>query len=114
MTTTTVSLAISPESAYASVADAENTSLADNTNGTTELERQWEYVHGVIIPRLHPGQRVLLVPGLFASDPLHCLLHDNVTCPLDKQEEQVLAKIQGYIAWMKADVMIAGFKGWVR
>ena len=76
-------------------------SPSDNTNGTTELSRQWEYVHDVIIPRLHPGQRVLLVPGLFASDPVHCLLHDNVTCPLDQQEAQVLTKLQGYIAWMK-------------
>ena len=35
----------------------------------------------------------------FGNDPSHCLLHDNVTCPLDKQQDQILGKIKGYIAW---------------
>jgi hypothetical protein len=54
----------------------------------------------------------MLVPGAFGNDPEHCVQHDNVSCPLDKQEAQLLLKMQGYIAWMKADPMIAGFKGW--
>ena len=84
-----------------------------NTNGTSELERQWEYVHDSIVPRFsHPDQRVFLVPGLFANDPVKCILHLNTTCPLDKQQAQVMDKLVGFIAWSKADVMVAGWKGW--
>jgi len=35
-----------------------------NNNGSVELSRQWEYTHDVMLSRMWPHQRLMLVPGV--------------------------------------------------
>ena len=67
--------------------------------------------HRHVYPKLHPHQQVLFVPGVFASDPVHCAAR-NGSCPLDKQAEQVVIKLDGYLQWAKNDTKVAGFNPW--
>ena len=62
-------------------------------------------------PKLHPHQGVILVPGIFASDPAHCK-KGNVSCPLDAQAEQIVIKLEGFFKWAKLDPNIHGFNPW--
>eukprot|EP00463_Aulacantha_scolymantha_P002486 TRINITY_DN3237_c0_g1_i1.p1 TRINITY_DN3237_c0_g1~~TRINITY_DN3237_c0_g1_i1.p1 ORF type:complete len:227 (-),score=14.73 TRINITY_DN3237_c0_g1_i1:2-682(-) len=82
-----------------------------NTNGTHEVELNWNYYNKVIYPKLHSHQGVLFVPGIFASDPVHCT-EGNVSCPLDKQAEQIVIKLDGFFKWAKTDTRVAGFNPW--
>jgi len=43
-----------------------------NTDGAHEVALNRKYYSEVIFPKLHAHQQVLFVPGIFASDPLHC------------------------------------------
>lgn len=82
-----------------------------NTNGSAEVEKNRAYYHETIYPRLHPHQGVMFVPGIFASDPAHCK-EGNVSCPLDQQAEQIVAKLDGFFAWAKSDTNVVGFNPW--
>ena len=82
-----------------------------NTNGTGEVAENKEYLEGTLYGKLHPHQGVMLVPGVFASDPDHCEM-SNVSCPLDAQARQVVLKLDGFFQWAKADNRIFGFNRW--
>ena len=82
-----------------------------NTNGTAEVEKNKKYLLEKLYPKLHPHQVVILVPGIFASDPAHCK-KGNVSCPLDHQAEQIVIKLEGFFKWAKLDPNIHGFNPW--
>ena len=82
-----------------------------NTNGTAEVEQNRKYLLQKLYPKLHPHQGVILVPGIFASDPVHCR-EGNVSCPLDAQAEQIVIKLEGFFEWAKMDPKIHGFNPW--
>jgi hypothetical protein len=90
--------------------DAISVDLYDqhNTDGHKEVLSMKVMYHRHVYPRLHPHQRVLFVPGVFASDPVHCTAR-NTSCPLDEQADQVVLKLQGYLDWMKNDSRVIGF-----
>ena len=75
------------------------------------MEQNRQYYTDVIFPKLAPHQGVLFVPGIFASDPLHCAA-GNVSCPLDAQAEQIVLKLDGFFEWAKAEPRVAGFNPW--
>ena len=82
-----------------------------NTEGHREVLSMKVMYHRHVYPKLHPHQQVLFVPGVFASDPVHCAAR-NGSCPLDKQAEQVVIKLDGYLQWAKNDTKVAGFNPW--
>jgi len=82
-----------------------------NTNGTGECDKDRQFYEQIIYPKMKPHQGVLLVPGVFASDPVHCQA-GNVSCPLDQQAVQVVAKLEAMFAWAKEDARVAGFNPW--
>ena len=82
-----------------------------NTNGTAEVEQNRKYLLEKLYPKLHPHQGVIFVPGIFASDPVHCR-EGNVSCPLDAQAAQIVIKLDGFFNWAKSDSKIYGFNPW--
>merc|ERR1712194_882733 len=82
-----------------------------NTDGAREVMSNKVFLHRHMYPRLHPHQQALLVPGVFASDPLHCIA-SNVSCPLDDQAKQIVIKLQLFFDWAKNDTKIVGFNPW--
>lgn len=48
-------------------------------------------------PRMYPHQKIMLVPGLFATDPVHCLKFHNESCPLDEQEAFIALKLKACV-----------------
>jgi len=82
-----------------------------NTNGTGEADKDRFFYETHVYPKLHPHQGVLLVPGIFASDPVHCT-QGNVSCPLDKQAAQVVQKLDKMFSWAKEDPRVRGFNPW--
>ena len=82
-----------------------------NTNGSAEVTKDRQFYERIMYPKMAPHQGVLLVPGVFASDPAHCRA-GNVSCPLDAQAAQVVAKLDGMFAWAKEDGRVAGFNPW--
>ena len=75
------------------------------------MDKDRAFYEQVIYPKMKPHQKVLLVPGIFASDPKHCAL-GNVSCPLDSQAKQIVIKLDGMFQWAKTDMRVAGFNGW--
>merc|ERR1712217_164319 len=71
-----------------------------NTDGPMEVESVKVFLHRHMYPKLHPHQQALLVPGIFASDPLHCIAH-NVSCPLENQSKQIVSKLELYFEFAK-------------
>eukprot|EP01052_Picozoa_sp_SAG31_P021552 SAG31_NODE_1673_length_7560_cov_3.528749_4_plen_438_part_00 len=68
-----------------------------------------------LYPHMRPEQKLLLVPGLYATDPVHCIkfsAKSNFSCPLDKQEDELLLKLLDFWAWAKNDTRVIGFKPW--
>ena len=45
-----------------------------NNNGSVELSRQWEYTHDVMLSRMWPHQRLMLVPGVVRAIIIYSLL----------------------------------------
>jgi hypothetical protein len=82
-----------------------------NTDGHAEVFSVKVFYHHHMYPRLHPHQRVLFVPGVFALDPVHCAAK-NGSCPLDKQAVQVVDKLDGFFDWAKNDSRVLGFNPW--
>ena len=69
------------------------------------------FYHRHMYPKMHPHQRALFVPGVFADDPAHCAAK-NFSCPLDKQAVQVVDKLNGFFDWAKNDSRVLGFNPW--
>lgn len=82
-----------------------------NTNGSHEVYLNKQYYTKTIFPKLHPHQGVFFVPGIFASDPVHCTA-GNVSCPLDAQAQQIVEKLDGFFEWAKVEPRVAGFNPW--
>lgn len=82
-----------------------------NTNGSAEVAKNKQFYNEYIFPKLKPHQGVLLVPGIFASDPVHCKA-SNVSCPLDLQSEQIVIKLKEMFEWAQSDSRIYGFNPW--
>ena len=61
------------------------------------------YTHQ-LFPRLLPHQRVFVVPGLFTTA--------NASVPIAQQDEQLLEKWNGYLAWIAAEPRIIGVNPW--
>jgi hypothetical protein len=74
------------------------------SNGTDEVIAA-KAMYDIIFPKLHPHQQVMLVPGTFACGNLSFF-------PLEAQAQNVVAKLQGYFDWAKADKRVAGFNPW--
>eukprot|EP00039_Didymoeca_costata_P017189 m.316582 g.316582 ORF g.316582 m.316582 type:complete len:292 (-) comp16504_c0_seq12:223-1098(-) len=82
-----------------------------NTNGSAEVAKNKDFYNNVIFPKLQPHQGVLLVPGIFASDPVHCEAN-GVKCPLGPQADQVVIKLKEMFSWAQEETRIAGFNPW--
>ena len=78
-----------------------------NTGG--EVDKARGHYEAVIYPRLSAEQRVLVVPGVFASSAEGCA---PLRCPLEEQEDAVVAKLKNYLAWGRADARVVGFHPW--
>ena len=76
--------------------------------GQIEVENAKKYYNREIYPYMLPNQSVMLVPGIFASDPVHCA-DNNVSCPLASQAQQIVTKLDGYFDWAKKDARVRGF-----
>lgn len=64
-----------------------------------------KYAYKYFLDKLHPHQRALLVPGIFACS-------NTSWFPLAQQEAIMLKKLDGYFHWAQNDSRIAGFNGW--
>eukprot|EP00947_MAST-08B_sp_MAST-8B-sp1_P001129 g1129.t1 len=82
-----------------------------NTNGTAEVDKDRAFYEKFVYPKLKPHQGVMLVPGIFASDPVHCKA-GNQSCPLDAQAAQIVKKLDGMLEWAKNDDKVVGFNPW--
>ena len=59
-----------------------------------------------------PDQRLLLVPGLYATDPVHCIkftTKHNASCPMDRQEDEMVDKLLNFWEWAQNDTRVIGF-----
>jgi hypothetical protein len=83
----------------------------ENRNGAEEVSKNRHFYEEVIFPRLRPWQKALFVPGIFASSPVNCKAH-GVSCPLDAQAAQIVAKLGGFFQWARNDSRVIGFNGW--
>ena len=79
-----------------------------SSDGQTEVANAKKYYESEIYPYMLPNQSVMLVPGVFASDPVHCA-DSNVSCPLAAQAEQIVVKLDRYFEWAKEDARVRGF-----
>eukprot|EP01051_Picozoa_sp_SAG22_P015285 SAG22_NODE_1973_length_3224_cov_1.443840_3_plen_179_part_00 len=70
------------------------------SNGTDEVAAA-KKIFGVIFPKLHGHQQVLVVPGTFACSNLSYF-------QLDEQAKNVVAKLDGYWSWVQQEKRIAG------
>lgn len=75
------------------------------SNGTQEVKSAKKVYEGRLFPKLQPHQRVMVVPGVFACSNLSYY-------PLAAQSVQMVAKLDGYFEWAKAEPRIAGFTPW--
>ena len=82
----------------------------ENRNGTQEVVDVKSYLTTTLFPLLAARTKVMLVPGIFASDPVHCEA-SNVDCPLAAQEEQIVKKLDLFWSWAKVEKRISGFNG---
>ena len=81
-----------------------------NRNGTQEVVDVKNYLTTTLFPLLAARTKVMLVPGIFASDPVHCEAA-KVDCPLAAQEEQIVKKLDLFWSWAKVEKRIRGFNG---
>ena len=67
-----------------------------------------------IFPQLAPHQRLLLVPGVYGNTPAKCAQAGGTAavCSLEAQATQVVAKLDAFFEWAKAEERIAGFNPW--
>ena len=79
-----------------------------SSDGQIEVENAKKYYETEIYPYMLRNQSVMLVPGIFASDPVHCA-DNNVSCPLATQAQQIVTKLDGYFDWAKNDARVRGF-----
>ena len=82
-----------------------------NRDGAAEVALVRRRAEKVIFPRMHAGQSLVLVPGVFANSPAGCR-RSGLRCPLAQQSAQVVAKLRGYIAWAQTEPRIAGLHSW--
>ena len=75
------------------------------SNGTSEVASARKVYEGRLFPKLQPHQRAMVVPGVFACSNLSYY-------PLAAQSVQMVAKLDGYFEWAKAQPRIAGFTPW--
>eukprot|EP01050_Picozoa_sp_SAG11_P008995 SAG11_NODE_821_length_7010_cov_9.308783_5_plen_321_part_00 len=77
------------------------------------VSRAWAEAN--LYPHMRPNQKLLLVPGLYATDPVHCIRFSakgNFSCPLDKREDELVLKLLDFWEWAKNDTRVIGFKPW--
>merc|ERR1712137_195063 len=74
------------------------------SSGSDEVGKARE-IFGVIFPKLHAHQQVMLVPGTFACS-------NTTYFPLDAQARNVVEKLDGYFSWAKNDTRVGGFNPW--
>ena len=74
-------------------------------NGTSEVASAKAVYEGRLFPKLQPHQRAMVVPGVMACSNLSFY-------PLAMQSTQIVAKLDGYLEWAKAEPRIAGFSPW--
>eukprot|EP01044_Picomonas_judraskeda_P002504 COSAG03_NODE_182_length_10965_cov_19.659520_10_plen_652_part_00 len=91
----------------------------------TEATMMREFYETLIYPLLRPHQRVAVVPGFFgnctAQSNTQCV-NGNTDCRADastgwrevcpKQDEANLAKLNGYLQWIRADPLIVLMNPW--
>ena len=72
--------------------------------GAAEVVANRKRYRDEIYPKLHPHQRAVFTPGVYATNCTGC----NVTL----QEDYVVAKLQAYLDWAKQDPLIYGMNPW--
>jgi hypothetical protein len=68
-----------------------------STDPNEELRNEQRMVRDWIKPRLHPHQKIMLVPGLYGDR------NTSRSGTMDEQEEYLMAKLEATVAWAKAD-----------
>ena len=73
-----------------------------------EIRETRKVIDAWIRPRLRPHQRIMLVPGLDGNGV------NNVSGTMADQDEYLVAKLNGYLEWVKSDKDVVGLAPWVR
>ena len=73
----------------------------------TELLLNQDYINSTLFPRLRPHQKVILVPGTWASSPVGCR-EGNSSCPLAPQEARVVSALKAFMGWARGEPRISG------
>lgn len=73
--------------------------------GTSEVVANRARYRNQIYPKLHPHQRAVVTPGVYA---MNCSGHPVSECNQPLQEDLVAAKLEAYLSWAKQDPMIYG------
>ena len=73
--------------------------------GAAEVVANRARYRNQIYPKLHPHQRAVVTPGVFA---VNCSGLKPTQCNQSKQEELVAAKLDAYLRWAQEDRMIYG------
>ena len=83
-----------------------------DSNGTVEVDVVKSFLGNHIFPKLHPHQKVFLVPGVFGDDPQDCRQHssDAKSCAtVEEQDAESAKKLALYWEWATHEPLIAGF-----
>jgi hypothetical protein len=80
----------------------------DLHNGTHEVLQAQEFYETTVFPRLRPHQSAFVVPGIVGAS----VGQKPPASGAPADDEQNLAKINGYYAWAKQDVRITGLHPW--
>ena len=71
-----------------------------------EIRETRKVIDAWIRPRLRPHQRIMLVPGLDGNGV------NNVSGTMADQDEYLVAKLNGYLEWVKSDKDVVGVIPW--
>lgn len=77
--------------------------------GTAEVVANRARYRNQIYPKLHPHQRAVVTPGVYA---MNCTGVPPSGCNQSAQEELVAAKLEAYFRWAKEDPLIYGMNPW--
>jgi hypothetical protein len=88
---------------------ANETSFAPTPWWLQEPKENKAFAKAVIVPKLHPHQKLMVVPGFYGNDTATAAEHVV-------QDERLLAKLEAYWTWIKDDEEVVGLNPyhWVR
>ena len=76
------------------------------TDPLAEVAELRKLLTTLVIPRLWPHQRLMVIPGLFGD------FNTTRSGPLARQEEMLLGKLEAYHRWVAVDKLVVGMLPW--